>query len=95
MKQSRKMVGLSSRLSHNPALTDLRRSTVTPSACQGHNQVPCSGTTCYGLYRLGHGTTVDEEKVMKKKMWGTQVLSETRVPYLWQHVLIYCYSRKL
>ena len=41
------------------------------------------------------GTAVDKEKATKRKMWRTQVSSETRVPYSWQHVLIYCYIRKL
>ena len=41
------------------------------------------------------GTRVDEEKEMKRRTWGTQVSSETRVLYSWQHVLIYCYTRKL
>ena len=36
-------VGLSSRLSHNPALTDLHRSIVTPSACQGCTPGPLFG----------------------------------------------------
>ena len=41
------------------------------------------------------GTRVDEEKEMKRRTWGTQVSSETRVLYSWQRVLIYCYTRKL
>ena len=33
------------------------------------------------------GTRVDEEKEMKRRTWGTQVSSETRVLYSWQRVL--------
>ena len=65
MKQSRKVVGLSSHLSHNTALADLSRSTVTPSACQGRTPGHCSGATCYGLDRPEPGEGVDEKKAKK------------------------------
>ena len=41
------------------------------------------------------GTGVEEKKAMKRRTRGTQVSSETRVLYSWQHVRIYCYTRKL
>ena len=93
MKRSRKVVGLSSRLSHSPhLLTSVSPQPLRPLA-KGVHQVPCSGTTCYGLYRPGPGMTVGAEKGTRRKTWATQVLSETRVPYQWQRVLIYYYTR--
>ena len=71
MKQSRKVVGLSSRLSHNPALTDLSRSIVTPSACQGRTPGPCSGATCYDLLdRPGPGDRSRRKESEGKKDAG-------------------------
>ena len=35
------------------------------------------------------GTGVDEKKAKKRRMWGTQISSETRVLYLQKRVLIY------
>ena len=36
------------------------------------------------------GTGVDEKKAKKRRTWGTQVSSGTRVLYSWQCVFIYC-----
>ena len=35
------------------------------------------------------GTGVKEKKAKKRRTWGTQVSSETRVLYLQKHMLIY------
>ena len=89
MKQSKKVVGLSSRLSHNPALTDLSRSTVTPSVCQGRAPGPCSGATCYALLdRPEPEEGVDEKMAKESRTWGTQVSSGTTVLYSWPCVYI-------
>ena len=70
MKSSRKVVGLSSHLSHIPTFTDLRRSTVTPSACKGPSPGPCLGATCYGLYKLGPGDWNRWKESKEKKDTG-------------------------
>ena len=64
MTQSRIVVGLSSRLSHNPALTDLHRSIVTPSACQGCTPGPLFGR--HLLWSL-HTWTWGQESMKRKR----------------------------
>lgn len=41
------------------------------------------------------GTGVNKKKAKKRRTWGTQVSSGTRVLYSWHGVLIYCYTRNL
>ena len=41
------------------------------------------------------GTGIDEKKTKKRRTQGTQLSSGRSVFYSWQHVFIYCYTRKL
>ena len=41
------------------------------------------------------GTGIDEKKAKKRRTQGTQLSSGRSVFYSWQHVFIYCYTRKL
>ena len=70
MKSSREVVGLSSPLSHIPVLTDLWRSTVTPSPCQGPLQVPVWAPLVMVFTDRDLGTGVDEKKAKKEGRGG-------------------------
>ena len=67
------------------------RKTQWPKACKGRWFANTYVMVFLTDQNLGIG--VNEKKVKKRRMWGTQVSSGTRVLYSWQCVLIYCNTR--
>ena len=95
MKQSRKVVGLSSHLSHNLTLTDLSRSTVTPSACQGHAPGPCFGRHLLWSWQTGTwGQESTKTRWRKEGCGGPKSLVEQRY-FISRNACLYIFSKMI